>query len=126
MLVCDAATRRIAIDPVLMAQRTKKMMQEMRGPKELAETSQEYLGRLKKGKAAAGVAVAEPTVVADMASRKFEAPADFTAPTSSTPTAKPSMPPAAKPKEAEGDDFAARLMKAKKKAREEMDEHKEG
>ncbi|MFT3880450.1 MAG: VWA domain-containing protein [Gemmatales bacterium] len=126
MLVCDAATRRIAIDPVLMAQRTKKMMQEMRGPKELAETSQEYLGRLKKGKAAAGVAVAEPTVVTDTASRKFEAPTDFTAPTSSTPTAKPSTPPAAKPKEAEGDDFAARLMKAKKKAREEMDEHKEG
>ncbi|HQR07067.1 MAG TPA: VWA domain-containing protein [Gemmatales bacterium] len=126
MLVCDAATRRIAIDPVLMAQRTKKMMQEMRGPKELAETSQEYLGRLKKGKAAAGVAVAEPTVVTDTASRKFEAPTDFTAPTSSTPTTKPSTPTVAKPKEAEGDDFAARLMKAKKKAREEMDEHKEG
>ncbi len=126
MLVCDAATRRIAIDPVLMAQRTKKMMQEMRGPKELAETSQEYLGRLKKGKAAAGVAVVEPMVVTDTASRKFEAPTDFTAPVSSTPTAKPSTAPVAKPKEAEGDDFAARLMKAKKKAREEMDEHKEG
>jgi len=72
------------------------------------------------------VVVAEPMVVADVASRRFEAPTDFTAPESSTPTTKPSTSAAAKPKEAEGDDFAARLLKAKKKARDEMDEHKEG
>ena len=104
MLVCDAAVRRIAVDPMVLAQRTKKMVQEMRGPKELAETSQEYLGRLRKGKADAGVTVTEPTVVA---SRKFEAPTDFTAPESSTSTTKPNAQPAAKPKEAEGDDFCS-------------------
>lgn len=126
MLVCDAAVRRIAVDPMVLAQRTRKMVQEMRGPKELAETSQEYLGRLRKGKADAGVVVAEPTVVKEVAARRFEAPTDFTAPEATAPTTKANAPTVAKPKEAEVDDFAARLLKAKKKARDEMDEHKEG
>lgn len=128
MLVCDAAVRRIAVDPMVVAQRTKKMMQEMRGPKELAETSQEYLGRLKKGKAAAGVPASEPVVVTNVATRRFEAPADFTAPAeTSSATIKPTTAPApSKPAAADADDFAARLLKAKKKAREEIDEQKEG
>lgn len=125
MLVIDAAVRRISVDPMIVAQRTRRMVQEMSGPKELTETSQEYLGRLKKGKADAGVVVADPTVVTNVATRKFEAPTDFVAaeektevtPTASKPTA---------PKPVEADDFASRLMKAKKKARDEMDQQKEG
>lgn len=126
MLVLDAAMRRIAIDPALVAQRTKKMMQEMRGPKELAETSQEYLGRLKKGKASAGVAVSEPVIVKETAARKFEAPTDFKPTEETAKPAAVSTPKPANPSTSVEDDFAARLMKAKQKARKEMDEQKEG
>lgn len=125
MLVIDAAVRRISVDPMVIAQRTKKMVQEMSGPKELAETSQEYLGRLKKGKADAGVIVAEPIVVTNIATRKFEAPTDFVA-TEEKKDAAPTTPKPAAPKPMEADDFASRLMKAKKKARDEMDQQKEG
>ncbi|MFO0814749.1 MAG: VWA domain-containing protein [Gemmatales bacterium] len=126
MLVLDAATRRIAVDPAIVAQRTRKMVQEMRGPKELAESSQEYLGRLKKGKADAGVVVQQPVVTGEVTTRRFEAPTDFVA-VEDKPESKPAKP-AAKPAEpaaAPGDDFAARLMKAKQKAREEMDQQKD-
>jgi uncharacterized membrane protein len=127
MLVLDAALRRISVDPAIIAQRTKKMVQEMRGPKELAETSQEYLGRLKKGKADAGVPVNQPIVTGDVSTRRFEAPAEFVAveeKPGTTPTVTAPKPAAEKP--AEADDFAARLMKARQKAREEMDQQKDG
>lgn len=127
LLVADAATRRIAIDPVAAAKRGQKMVEKMRGPKELDAGAQEYLGRLRKGKVAAAVPQGEPTLVKDVAARRFEAPKEFTAPEPSqpaVPTVATDEPKPAKKKESDADEFAARLMKAKQKAREQMEGNK--
>jgi hypothetical protein len=103
-----------------------RVLEQVRGEKELAQTSQEYLGRLRKGKEAA--AVPQGQAVIDVAARRFEAPADFTSQPEPTPSPRPTTPPSTPAKPAatsEADDFAARLMKAKQKAREQMEGQKE-
>ncbi|HMP16610.1 MAG TPA: VWA domain-containing protein, partial [Gemmatales bacterium] len=129
-LVLDSALRRISIDPAVLARRTRKMIQDISGPKELAESSQEYLGRLKKGKADAGVSTNQPIRTDDISERRFEAPEDYQGP-ATIPASKPAEKPVTTRDEADSkksestDDFATRLMKAKQKAREQMDQQKE-
>jgi hypothetical protein len=129
LLVTDAAIRRIAVDPMAAVRQGKRVVESIRGQKELPETSQEYLGRLRKGKAAAAVPQGQATP-AELGSRRFEAPAAFDGEPESTTatTPRPLTSPPAKPKApapSEADDFAARLMKAKQKAREQMDRQKD-
>jgi uncharacterized membrane protein len=126
LLVTDAAIRRIAVDPMAAVRQGRRVVENIRGQKELPETSQEYLGRLRKGKAAAAVPQGQAAPV-EVASRRFEAPTTFegqletpTTTLPATPVAKPKAPAAS-----EADDFAARLMKAKQKAREEIDGQKD-
>jgi uncharacterized membrane protein len=124
MLVTDAALRRIAVDPMAAVRQGKRMVEQIRGEKEISPTSQEYLGRLRQGKAAAAVPQG-PAAVVDVAARRFEAPADFASQPEPPPTVRPAASEPTKPAATDADDFAARLMKAKQKAREQMEGQKE-
>jgi len=127
LLVTDATVRRIAVDPRAAVRQGRRVVEQMRGQKELPHASQEYLGRLRRGKEGAAVPQGEVSRV-EIASRKFEVPAGgVEQPEATTPaTPRPATPPLPpKPAANEGDDFAARLMKAKQKAREQMEGQKD-
>lgn len=122
LLFLDVAVRRIAIDPLEVAGYWRSAWARFRGQGRLEGESQSYFDRLRSRKEVAqasfeqakadGVAQARFVPYADVKPVSAEPP-----PTSAAP---PPRPPAEAPP-ASGDDFAARLMKAKKKARESIE-----
>lgn len=136
LLLGDVAVRRIAIDPVEIAGSIRGSWARMRGGK-LETGSQQYLDRLKSRRAAAQASFEQPKATLPpaggggaAAGRKFEAdpnvapiPADR--PSAPKPSAPAAPPPSAQPG-ASAEDFAARLMKAKQKAREKIEGEDEG
>ncbi|MBI3821126.1 MAG: VWA domain-containing protein [Planctomycetes bacterium] len=122
-LLLDVAIRRIAIQPEAVWAKAVAVWQKLRGQASAEEKLPEYIERLKSRKSQVG-----ETMDKKKAAKKFEA-AEGTptleAPSvaSSAPVEKPKKP-ASKPKPTEDEDFATRLMRAKKKAMEERDKDK--
>jgi uncharacterized membrane protein len=123
-LLCDIAVRRIAIDPAVVWAYSSAVWERLRG-RAVADSGTEVLERLKSRKAQVGEVMAR-----EKAARRFEAdeeapltPVAAAAATGQQPRPKPAAPrPAARKEETE--DFAARLMKAKKRALEEREKEK--
>ena len=125
-LLLDVATRRIAIQPETVWIKAVTLWQRLRGRAAAPDKLPEYIERLKSRKAQVSDSMEK-----QKAAKKFEAGEG--APTAAAPTVVSSTPPAEKPKEPpkkpakkeEGqEDFATRLMRAKKKAMEERDKDK--
>jgi uncharacterized membrane protein len=123
LLLADVAVRRLAIDPNEVGQFWLGVWNRLRGKGRLEAASQLYLDRLKSRKAAAQAIYEQPkATLPNIASRRFEAPAG--APPIEPGPAAPPPPaarPAAPPPPGSAEDFAARLMKAKQKARERIE-----
>ena len=127
-LLLDVAVRRIAIEPAAVWNRATTVWARLRG-QAVEEQQTATLERLRSRQAMVGEAIKK-----EAATRRFEAPDDAPVPTTAVPTARasadPSRPKAAAPapaakKEEEAGDFAARLMKAKKRAMEEREKKKD-
>ncbi|MBI2807112.1 MAG: VWA domain-containing protein [Planctomycetes bacterium] len=120
-LLADVAVRRIAIQPEAVWNRGVATWQKLRGQAVAEESTTSYIERLKTRKASVG-----ETMDKQKAGKKFDgseaAPAGpvVVAP---VPVDKPKPAPKPKAQEAE-EDFATRLMRAKKKAMEERDKDK--
>jgi hypothetical protein len=124
-LVLDVAVRRIAIQPEVVASKATALWQRLRGQPQTAAPA-EFIERLKSRKAQA-----DESIEKKKAARRFD-PGEAAAP-SATPTVltggeaqppKPTAPPpsvAPARKEEAADDYAARLMRAKKRALEDRD-----
>jgi uncharacterized membrane protein len=123
LLFFDVAVRRIALDPAKVRETAGRAWARVRG-RTLLPQQEEFFERLRSRKAAVSEGLVRPT-----AARRFEATEAATdAPTAADateappPPPRPAPPPSAAPQaEAPPEDFAARLMKAKRKA---MDERK--
>jgi uncharacterized membrane protein len=123
-LLCDIAVRRIAVDPSVAWVHGAALWEKVRG-RATPDEGAAVLERLRSRKQQVGEAIAR-----EHAARRFEA--DEGAPTvpvaSASAAGAPAAPrPAPKkpaPKKEEADDFATRLMKAKKRALEERDKDK--
>jgi uncharacterized membrane protein len=133
LLVLDVAVRRIALDPAQGVGAAERAWNYFRGRPQAAAHTPEFLERLKSRKAQVSESIDK-----SRAERRFEAgeiptaappPGAADLPTASpTPEARPAQLPAAigpdQPKEA--DDYASRLLRAKKRIQEERDRGKEG
>jgi uncharacterized membrane protein len=121
-LLFDVALRRIAIQPEAVWNRAVAGWSKLRGRAVAEESTTAFIERLKSRKAAVGDEMDKKK-----AGKKFEGVGGgkvIDAPVVVTPTAEKPKP-AAKPKEAaKEEDFATRLMRAKKKAMEERDKDK--
>jgi hypothetical protein len=122
MLLFDVMVRRIAIQPAAVAAKLGDLYKRLRGTARLSEQSQQYFERLKTKKADVGEQLQKAKTT-----RRFEGTAEqaaaFTDGTQPRPQPRPPTPqpvPEAKPV-TPGDDFAARLMKAKQKARDQIE-----
>jgi hypothetical protein len=125
LLFFDVAVRRIALDPVKVRETANRAWARLRG-RSLAPQREEFYERLRSRKSVVSEGLARPA-----AARRFEVPEGSTpAPTAADASKAPAPPPTpAAPPPSVGpqagapppEDFAARLMKAKKKA---MDERK--
>lgn len=129
-LFFDVAIRRIAVDPHEVAEASKRLWEKLRGHPDKAPKAPEFFERLHSRKAQVG-----ESLELTKAARKFESSETATtaAPLSSaTIESAPSAPKAPPPpkmeiapeKEKPADDFASRLMRAKKRVWEERDEDK--
>ncbi len=126
VLFLDVATRRLAVDPVAVAGKVQAAWQRWRG-RGSANQDDIYLERLKSRKAAVGEQLdrGRPT-------QRYEPPPQPLPPrpTEPTPAAESPRPATAQPTESPAaastppDDFAARLMKAKQKARDQIEGEK--
>ncbi|HMP59480.1 MAG TPA: hypothetical protein PKD86_09025, partial [Gemmatales bacterium] len=143
VLVADVAARRITFDPESLAAWVRSRFMEWFRPTAVSPESQQYFDRLKSKKAEVGEQLGTPAerppAAAQAGPRPPLAPAAApeagTPPSILPPTASPTQPvlppqgPAAKPGKppppAAGEDFATRLLKAKQKAREQMEEEGE-
>lgn len=131
LLICDVAVRRIAIEPLAVAAAAQRAWQQMRGQVVAADQTPQFLDRLKSRKAAIGEAISK-----EKATRRFdagEAPTGATpppgaeaasAPSSAAPRRAP-QPPISPESEKQPEDYASRLMRAKKKVWEERDKDKQ-
>jgi uncharacterized membrane protein len=120
-LLMDVAIRRIAIQPEMLWAKAVATWQKLRGQASADDKVPEYIERLKSRKAAVG-----ETMDKQKAAKKFEAAETGAAmPTvvPVTPVDKPKPAPKKVEKKVE-EDFATRLMRAKKKAMEERDKDK--
>ena len=121
----DVAIRRIAIQPETVWAKSVALWEQVRGRTGPEVKMPEYIERLKSRKASVG-----ETMDKQKAAKKFDAApgaksSDVPTIASSAPTEKPKPPPKEKPKKQEdAEDFATRLMRAKKKAMEERDKDK--
>lgn len=121
-LLCDVAVRRIAIEPSVVWARGAVLWERLRG-RATADEGAAVLERLKSRKQQASEAIAR-----EHAARRFKAEegapvapiASAGAPAASRPAAKRPA-----PKKEEADDYATRLMKAKKRALEEREKDKD-
>jgi uncharacterized membrane protein len=120
-LLCDIAVRRIAIDPSIAWAHATVMWERLRG-RAVVDSGAEVLERLKSRKLQIGEAMSR-----EKATRRFEAEEGATtAPVAAaSATAAPERPkpvaPRPAPKKEEVEDYATRLMKAKKRALEERE-----
>jgi hypothetical protein len=131
LLLFDVMVRRIAIQPAAISAKVSEAYRRLRGTVTLSEQSQQYFERLKSKKAGIGEQLEKAK-----ATRRFEGTVEQAAvlesprPRAGPPGANapgwPEAVPEARPVGA-ADDFAARLMKAKQKAREQIEgeKHKE-
>ena len=124
-LLFDVALRRIAISPEVLWTKAVALWQKLRGRPSADEPMAEYIERLKTRKAQVDESMQKK------AAKKFEAAegakspdAPTVAPVTSEEKPKPAPKPAPAKKTEEADDFATRLMRAKKKAMEERDKDK--
>ena len=125
-LFFDVAVRRIAVDPAEVGEKAKAVWARMRGRAAAAATTPQFLDRLKSRKAQVGEAIDK-----GRATRRFEAGAlpsggrqpPEAAPAQGSDAPRPAPAPARpEPKrEAEPEDYASRLMRAKKRAMEERE-----
>jgi hypothetical protein len=132
LLFFDVAVRRIALDPAQGVAAGARFWNHLRGRTEVAVQTPEFLERLKSRKAQVGEALDKAK-----AARRFEpaeAPAaapppgatEMAAPTR-RPEPRPAVSPARVGPEAEpaADDYASRLLKAKRKIQQERERKKE-
>jgi uncharacterized membrane protein len=120
-LLCDIAVRRIAVDPSVAWAHATTVWERLRG-REVADSGAAVLERLKSRKLQIGEAMSR-----EKATRRFEAeegaptvPIASASATAAPPRPRPTAPrPVAKKEDA--DDYATRLMKAKKRALEERE-----
>jgi uncharacterized membrane protein len=124
LLFFDVAVRRIALDPGKVRETTSRAWARLRG-RSVTPQREEFFERLRSRKAVIGEGLARPE-----AARRFEAAegtapapagADAPAPAAPSPSRPAPPPPAPAPGAETQEDYAARLLKAKKKA---MDERK--
>jgi hypothetical protein len=133
VLFCDVAVRRIALDPLAVTVAAQAWWERLRGRRQLGERVPEFIERLKSRKAEISEALQR-----ERAARRFDAgDRPVTAPTGGADLperpAAPSRPAAqaARPSLAPGQeshepaDYASRLLKAKKKVRQELDRDKD-
>lgn len=124
-LLLDVAVRRISIEPGAVWTKGVATWKQWRGQKLASEASPEYIERLKSRKAQVGSTIdkqkaakkyeqAEGTVIADPPKVALEPP----------PVEKKPKPPVIKEAPKEEGDFAARLMRAKKKAMDDREKEK--
>jgi hypothetical protein len=122
----DVAIRRIAIQPETIWVKATATWQRLRGQAVAEEKMPEYIERLKSRKASVG-----ETMDKKKAAKKFEkaagtpaAEAPIIASLAPTEKAKPAPTKEKSKKVEKEEDFATRLMRAKKKAMEERDKDK--
>ncbi|MBL8992068.1 MAG: hypothetical protein JNM63_01925, partial [Spirochaetia bacterium] len=124
-LLLDVAVRRISIEPSAVWTKGVATWKKWRGQTLASEASPEYIERLKSRKAQVGSSIdkqkaakkfeqAEATVIAEPPKVAPEPP----------PVEKKPKPPVIKEPPKEEGDFAARLMRAKKKAMDDRDKEK--
>jgi hypothetical protein len=124
-LLLDVGVRRIAIDPEVVWTKATALWLRLRGRAPAPTKMAEYIERLKSRKAQVSESMDK-----QKATTKFEPTAGApTKPIDAPTVVGPALPekpkPAAAPKKDEPkEDFASRLMKAKKKAMEERDKDK--
>jgi uncharacterized membrane protein len=127
LLLFDVAVRRIAIEPAAVWAKTVGYWDRLRGRQLATVGAGEFLDRLKSRKAQVG-----ETIEKEKATRRFEvtsgaAPVSVDAGATAMPKDGPKpKAPAAKPAPAkkEAEDYATRLLKAKKRALEDRDKDK--
>jgi uncharacterized membrane protein len=133
VLFCDVAVRRIALEPLEVVAKGRAVWDRLRGRRQAAERAPDFIERLKSRKVQIGESMQR-----ERAGRRFE-PGEGPAATpvggaTDLPEApRPSRPggPAPRPTLAphqEGEepaDYASRLLKAKKKVRQELDRDKD-
>jgi hypothetical protein len=127
-LFFDVAVRRIALDPVKVRETAVVVWARLRG-RSVIPQPEEFFERLRSRKAAVGEGMARPDAAKRFESSQVSESTPAAADASETPPApapsKPAAPPSVAPTaEAPAEDFAARLMKAKRKAMD--DRKKEG
>lgn len=123
-LLFDVAVRRIAIQPEVVWVSAVTYWNKLRGQADTDDSSSETIERLKSRKAEATESIDKKKAATKFEAREGEAPAEPPAPsptmTASEPTEQPKAPPPQKTEEPE-EDYATRLMRAKKKAMEERE-----
>jgi uncharacterized membrane protein len=125
LLLFDVAVRRIAIDPVVVIAATQRLWDRLRGTAAPREGAVEFFERLRSRKAQVGQAIDQ-----GRAARRFEGEGITAAPPSLSadePKPRPAPKPAAAPPPAPEakEDYASRLMRAKRRAMEERDKRKD-
>jgi uncharacterized membrane protein/Mg-chelatase subunit ChlD len=125
-LVLEVAVRRIAVDPAKLAVGARQIWGSLRGRREQAAQTPQFLDRLKNRKDQVGQAIEK----GELKKRRFEGEALPASPPPVAPTRMPEMKqeprPEPKPEsEQEPIDFASRLQRAKRKAMEEREKRLE-
>lgn len=122
-LLLDVAVRRIAIEPAEASAAFNTAWDRVRGRREVSEQTPEFLARLRTRKAEVGEKIDK-----GKAARRFEGElAEGAAPppgadAAVAPPVRAPQRPVSPTTEATGDDYAARLMRAKRKAMGDKDE----
>jgi uncharacterized membrane protein/Mg-chelatase subunit ChlD len=125
LLFFDVAVRRIAIQPAEVAAAVEKGWQRLRGRAMAAETAPQFLERLKSRKAQVSEALDKAR-----AARRFDVeepvstagiPEASKEPIASPPSPRP-VPKTKMEKEPEAEDYASRLLRAKKRVWQERDQ----
>ena len=129
-LFFDVAVRRIAVDPAAVAARVQQVWERLRGRATAAAGAPQFLERLKSRKAQVDEGLGK-----GRAARRFEAEGAPAAPTAGgeIPVAAPRpqtprpVPPSqvGPEKEQEPQDYASRLLRAKRRAMEEREKENE-
>jgi len=128
-LFFDVAVRRIAVDPTEVAGQLRALWERMRGRTPVATVGPQFLDRLRSRKAQVGEELGK-----GLAARRFEADGSVASPPAlgELPAVKPRPAPSREPssaprpeRESEPQDYASRLLRAKKRAMEEREKDKE-
>jgi hypothetical protein len=127
-LFFDVAVRRIAVDPAEAALKAREVWERLRGRATAAVATPQFLDRLKSRKAQVGEALGK-----GRAARRFEAEGPVAAPPTAgdvpplppRPSAHHPRPPVGPAREPQPEDYASRLLRAKRRAMEERDKDKD-